>query len=353
MRVLELVRPGVVSVEERECPEPGPNELLLKVDACGICGHDVLQYHGALGAPYSEGVVPGHEIAGHIVDCGDAVNAFEVGDRVACVMGARSCGECVHCLKGKDTLCYSRVLYGEDLPGGFAEYVVVEAGSAARIPPGLSAEAASVAGCALGTALHAFEAAGLRRGDRVAVTGGSGGVGLHAIQAAKARGATVVAVTSRKENANLLSKFADVVAIGPEFGDELRERDLEPDIILELTAGVTLQASLRAIRRGGCVAIAGNLTSNPVEVFPAALLYRGIRLVGVKGAGRCHLEEGLRLLASGHVVAQVITFPFPKIEAAFRALDAGQVRGRAVLSTRSGRGPPYDKAAPMIERDGR
>lgn len=332
MHVVELVSPGNLRIGQRDVPTPLEDELLLRVEACGICGHDILQYRGFLSASHSAGVVLGHEIAGCVVARGDAVDSFETGELVACVMGARCCGACDFCREGNETLCYSRLLYGEDLPGGLAEYVTVQATSAVKVPCGLSAEAASIAGCAVGTALHAFEVACVKPGDLVAVTGASGGVGLHALQVAAACGATPIALTSNAKNAQVLSRFADTVVTGVTFDVELRKHRLQPDVILDLTAGITLETSLRAVRRGGCVVVAGNVTSRPAEVLPGAMIYRELRLLGVKGAGRRHLEEALRLLAAGTIVAQTTTFSFQRAQEAFRFVEAGEIYGRAVLS---------------------
>ena len=213
--------PGVLTLAERPRPKARDGEVIVEVAACGVCGHDILQRRGKVAPDASLGTIPGHEIAGTVVELGPGVDRFTLGDRVASTIGARCCGVCRYCRSGRDTLCTQRALYGEAIPGGYAQYVAIEAAGLARVPDNVGLEHAALAGCAIGTGLHALLLAGTRVGDRVAVTGAGGGVGVHALQVARAIGAEVIAITSSPSKAGLLEPLADTVVV-------LDERRLRP-----------------------------------------------------------------------------------------------------------------------------
>jgi acryloyl-coenzyme A reductase len=191
-------------------PRPGPREVLVRIDACGVCGRDVMRRRGAAG--HVLGAVLGHETAGTVAAVGPAATRVAVGDRVAATQ-RRSCHACDACRAGREVLCEQGRLYGEDLDGGYAEYRVIDELSLAHVPPGVTSTAAAIAACAIGTGLHALRLAGVTAGQRVLVTGASGGVGIHALQLARGLGAETVAITSRPEKAKILGGFADSVVV--------------------------------------------------------------------------------------------------------------------------------------------
>jgi acryloyl-coenzyme A reductase len=176
-------------------------------------------------------------------------------------------------------------------------------------------------------------------GRRVLVTGASGGVGIHALQLARAMGAETVAVTSSAGKAAALERFADDVVVMDDgrFDRQVRDRRIQPDVVLDVTARLTLTESLRAVQRGGTVAIVGNIEQGPVEVLPAAFIVREIHLVGSKACSLQELEDVLALMARG-LVEPVLQEALP-LEQAARAhelLEARKVRGRVVLEPRPG-----------------
>jgi acryloyl-coenzyme A reductase len=337
MQAIMLDRFGgsdVLALAERPRPEPRHGEVIVEVAACGVCGHDILQRRGQVAPDASLGTIPGHEIAGTVVKLGPGVERVALGDRVASTIGARWCGACRYCRSGRDTLCTHRALYGEAIPGGYAQYVAIEAVGLARVPDDVGLEQAALAGCAIGTGLHALLLAGARVGDRVAVTGAGGGVGVHALQVARALGAEVLAVTSSPSKAGLLKSLADAVVVLDERGydRQLRERGLRPDVVLELTAAHTLEQSLRVVERGGAVVIAGNLEDGAVPVLPGAFIYREIRMLGSKAATVGELETSLGLLARGAVKAQIDrTLPLSRAAEAHELMEQRAVLGRVVL----------------------
>lgn len=327
----EFGTPDVLRMSQVEVPAPGRGEVLVRVAASGVCGQDIMRRSGQVDRIL--GTVIGHEIAGTVVAVGEGVLDFAAGDRVANIQ-RRSCHRCDACMRGRTVLCSSGVLYGESIDGGYADFATIDELSLVRIPDGVGFDEAAVAGCAVGTGLHALRLARVTAGQRVLVTGASGGVGFHALQLASAMGAEVVAVTSTTEKAPALEPYADHVVVmrDSRFDREVRERGLQPDVVLDLTAGFTLGDSLRAVQRSGSVVIVGNLKNHPVEVLPGAFIMREINLIGSKACTRAELEDCLNFIDRGQVkVAMHCSMPLSEAPAAHELLANSPVRGRVVL----------------------
>jgi len=190
MKVARFYAPGEIKLEDAPEPSPGPGEVKLRVRNCSTCGTDVkISRHG------HHHIVPprviGHEIAGEIVELGDGVTGWSVGDRVQ-VIAAIPCGECVECRAGWPTICPNQESMGYHYDGGFAEYMIVPRKVLAvdglnRIPDGLSFEEASVAE-PLACVLNGQELAGVGEGDTVVVVG-AGPIGCLHVRLARSRGA--------------------------------------------------------------------------------------------------------------------------------------------------------------------
>jgi acryloyl-coenzyme A reductase len=197
VRIERFGGPDVLRPARRPLPEIGPRDILVKVAYCGVCRHDLLTRSGAFPS-ISLPVILGHQVSGWVAACGAEVVGFELGQQVM-TMIYTGCGACTQCLAGNDARCLRSVptFLGEDVDGGYAEYVAVRCDIVLPVPPDIGLDQAAVVTCTVGTAYHACATrGGIGRGDTVVVTGASGGVGLHAVQVAKALGARVIAVTS-------------------------------------------------------------------------------------------------------------------------------------------------------------
>ena len=209
-------------------PEPGPDEVLIKVGAAGVCGTDT-HYRSGRAAPKSVPLIPGHEIAGTIAELGEGVENAAVGDRV-CVHYVVSCARCRHCDEGNDNRCRNRRSIGTHIPGGFAEYVVAPSRNAFKLPDSVSLEVGAIIGCAVSTAYHAVRCGGLAKGDTVVVFG-LGGVGMHAVKWAHYFGAgRVIGVDVVESKRRKAGSFGADVVLDPQRDDVARK-------ILELTGG--------------------------------------------------------------------------------------------------------------------
>ena len=185
------------AVTDLPTPHAGPGELVLRNQVCGVCGTDVHIYHGEPGsADVNPPVVLGHEYSGEVVEVGEGVTAFAVGDHVT-VDPNIYCGHCAYCQNGKKQLCPSMEAIGVTRDGGFAQYSLIPASQAFKLEPTVPWEAAAMAE-PLACCLHGIDLAGIQVGDKVCVVGG-GAIGLLMVQLAKLSGASQIVLSEPNE----------------------------------------------------------------------------------------------------------------------------------------------------------
>jgi D-arabinose 1-dehydrogenase-like Zn-dependent alcohol dehydrogenase len=318
-------------------PDPGPNSVLLRVAAAGICHHDVLARAGKIRGGGKD-QTPGHEIAGEIVAAGSAVSEDCIGRRVA-VYQRIACDACRHCLGGRHDLCCDSHVLGEHGGGGFAEFTCVPAQNAIPIPNNVGFPAAALAACPIGTSVRA--ALGVARigpASVVLITGAGGGLGLHQIQIAKSVSARVIAVTTSLAKKSAIEEAgADEIIISPDLrfsGEVWRLTGKQGvDAVLENVATGCLGESLRSCGRDAIVVLLGNIGAEKVEMNPGLVISRRIRIAGSGNATFADMHLALDLIARGIVrpmIGRMLTFP----EAAFghALIEQRAVAGRVVLS---------------------
>src|ERR1700761_3553105 len=164
--------PEVLRIMDVTPREPGPREIRIAVDACGVCFHDVVVRNGTYRRGVAMPVILGHEVAGRVEKLGVEVRGLRVGDLVATTTYSHVCGDCRHCRGGHETSCPDRIFLGDaGLNGGYAELVCVDADAVQKIPPGVSFEDASIVACTVGPELNAVREVGrVQLGERVLVT---------------------------------------------------------------------------------------------------------------------------------------------------------------------------------------
>jgi D-arabinose 1-dehydrogenase-like Zn-dependent alcohol dehydrogenase len=330
--------------EEVATPVPGPGEVLLRVRACGVCYHDVIHRRGGGRRP-AVAVSPmilGHEVAGEVVDVGPGVTGWAYGHRAA-TLQRLCCGECKECLTGRPSLCRrDRRSFGEELPGGYAEYMVAPVGGLGRVPLGLSWATAAATCCTTGTAVHCVRTrARVQPGETVLVTGASGGVGLQAIQVAVLDGARVIAVSSSADKEScLLEAGASCVVIAPDldFAAPVAEftRGEGVDVALEIVGSRTFGQTLRCLAPGGRLVVIGNLDAgagqSSVAIDPSLVIVDELEILGAYATTRAELEEAMALVATGRVQPFVCEeLPLAQAARAHQRLEDRQVSGRMVL----------------------
>ena len=319
--------PGEIAVDEVPVPEPGPEDVLLRVSRCGICGSDLHWYHGVIPVPR---VCPGHEISAVVADVGSAVRGVKPGDRVA-VEGIRTCGVCAYCQSSDYELCRNVGMIGMTVPGGFAEYLATSARHLFAIPASVDDEVAQLTE-PLAVSVHALRLAGIEMGQRVLVLG-AGTIGLTAIAAARAGGAGEILATAKRpqQRAAALALGANQVFDPQSSGDLFSYCFDHPvDVVVETVGGPsqTLGDAITCVRPGGAIAILG-VFMMPVEFNALFVMMKEVRIVGSlcygRRDGRADFDIALDILSrEGDRMRQhMVThrFPLTEIDAAFRAAN--------------------------------
>ncbi len=332
-----------VRLEERPVPVPGPDEALVKIESCGVCGGDIKIITKGMPKqpPFGEFII-GHEYAGTLVSVGEAIDEFQVGDRVT-VEVHKGCGRCKNCIMGKYTACLNYGNYdkghranGFTTNGGFAEYAVNHVNTLCKMPDTMSFDEATLVTTA-GTSLYGIDmAGGYIPGDRVAVLG-PGSIGLMAVQCAKALGAEkVILVGTRDERLELGRTLGAHDTINLKKEDPVQKaRQLTggvgPDLVL-VAAGMqeSLQQALEMIRRGGNIVLLAHF-DQPVTIDIGLAVKDGVNLYTVRGEGRMSVHRALSLMAEGKINGKpLITHTFP-LEEINEAIDTFRERKGGAL----------------------
>ena len=341
MRALILEQPGLpptLSVQNLPTPEPGDGEVLVRVEACGFCYHDLLAMTGVLRRGVAPGVVLGHEISGTVVETGPGAESLNPGDHVVTLL-TNACGYCQRCLQGQEHRCYNGEGIGHGRNGGFAEYVVVNEFSAVLISEELDLTGAALFGCPMGVALQAVEqVAQVREGDTVVVTGAGGGLGVHALQAASALGGRVMAVTTSPE------KLGEFASLGAE--EILHTEDLDfselvlaltedqgADVIIDNVGSALFHSTIRSLAQYGRLVLLGEVAGRPVELNLAEIIFRDAQVLGSSGVSRAMIHRVANMVSEG-LMDPIVSQPLPLEEAprVIEAMAGRRVLGRVVLT---------------------
>ena len=326
--------PSVLRMEEVPVPDIKPHEVLLKVGACGVSYHDVVERNGA----YQRGVhfpmVLGNEIAGSVEQLGAQVGTLAIGDRVCC-KPFHVCGVCRRCRNGMETACKQR----RGVRGGYAEYVAIPAETLVKIPDSMPFSVACMLGASAGVALNAVrDVAKVRIDENVLVTGASGGLGLPTIEIARAMGATVIAVTrSDSKRASLAEIGAHHVIVAPDGADF--SNDVKAltggdgvEVVIDNVGSRVFTPAFRSLAVGGRYAFVGQLFREDISINPARIFFKRAHLLGVGSVRRDQLEDTVRLVGAGKIRPRVAkVFALGDAADAHAMVEAGEVVGRVVL----------------------
>jgi D-arabinose 1-dehydrogenase-like Zn-dependent alcohol dehydrogenase len=335
MRSAVLTEQGKpLEVVEREVPEPGPGEILVKVTACGMCFSEV----GLMQGHYPFGrfpTVPGHEISGVVARLGAGVEWPEPGTPVGGQWIYGSCGRCDQCVRGDQILCTGapRRVTGITDDGGYAEYYIARAGFVTPLPDGLDPVAAAPLMCAGITAFNGLRHAGATAGSRVAVLG-TGGVGEMVIRFAAAMGARVAAVSrSRRAEEETRRRGAELYVATDEQdpADALRSWG-GADVIVNTTPSTApAQAALGGIAPDGTLLILGVGAEN-LAVPPAALVMNRVRVMGSPSGSPHDLRDTLAFSAAHGIVPDVTPVTLDQAPGVLATMAEGRHHGRSVIT---------------------
>lgn len=329
---------GKLCPAERPLPTVRPDDVLLRVRCCGVCGTDLKIVRGELPSwVISLPHILGHECAGEVVDVGRHVTGLEPGDAAALYFYC-PCGRCRFCRDSRENLCPSVKRFGFELPGGFAQYLSVPARQLCPVR-GIAFPQAAILPDAVATAYHAVKTRGrVKRGERVLVIGG-GGIGMHACQIARILGAQViVAERQPRKLPQLRGLLADVEAFNPsehKLDEFLRDwtGGEGVDVVIETVGrSETLRLSAASLAPGGRLVPVGYDPSRPMELDALQLHYRELEVLGTRVSTRRELEEVIELVEKGQLRPVVDrSYPLEQANEALQAVAEGEIFGRAVL----------------------
>lgn len=336
MRAAVLNAPHTpLALVERDLPEPGPGEILVKVAGAGMCYSEVNQAAGHY--PMSVfPAVPGHEISGTVAALGPGVTWPAVGTAVGAQWVYDSCGVCDHCVRGDQVVCRSSRVTGVGVDGGYAEYFVAKAGFVTPIPDGIDLLAAAPLMCAGITAFNGLRRAGVRPGAKVAVIG-MGGVGTLAVRFALALGCRVAVLgRSRRAEAEAKELGAELfVATGEQDPAEaLAAWDGGADIAFNAAPdNSTVAAVLGGMDTDGTLLLAG-AGAEPLTLPVPPMLFRRIRVIANPSGSPADLRDTLAFAARNGIVPEVVPVTLDRAPEVLAKMAEGTWRGRAVIDLR-------------------
>jgi propanol-preferring alcohol dehydrogenase len=320
--------------QEWDIPAPGPGQILVKTEACGVCHTDVHAAHGDWPVKPTLPFIPGHEAIGRVVALGTGVTAVKEGDRVGVPWLYSACGHCEYCLSAWETVCADAQFGGYTKNGGFAEHLLADPNYVAHVPPGLAATEAAPLICAGITTYKGIKVTEAKPGEWIAISG-IGGLGHLAIQYAKAMGLHVCAIDIDD------GKLAHAKRLGADLVINAKAGDAAAAVKKGTGGGahgVLITApSLAAFKQdvgmtrkcGTCV-----LVGLPPGEFPAPLFDMVMNCITIRGSlvgTREDMAEALAFAAEGKVKADIELQPLSSINQILERLEHGDVASRVVL----------------------
>lgn len=336
MKALQLVAIGnPLIITDLDIPTPGPNELLIRIGAAGICHSDV-HYRAGTSHAGPLPLVPGHEVAGTVDAVGEGVSHHQPGDRV-CLHYLVTCGECRYCRADNEPFCPKGRMLGKHRNGGFAEFIVVPARNAFHLPDAVSMVAGAVMMCSATTAYHALRRARMKPGESVAVFG-IGGLGLAAVQLAMAMGASrVFAVDLQKEKLDLAAELGAIPVQGADAVAAIGEACGGVDVALELAGHPeTMRQSVQVLDVQGRAALAG-ITDRDMTLNPyGELIGKEAEVMGVSDHLAVEIPDLLAFAAEGRLdvergVSETVPLEAGAVNRVLDELAAGRAGIRSVI----------------------
>jgi NADPH:quinone reductase-like Zn-dependent oxidoreductase len=334
--------PDVLKLEEFPTPKPGPGEVLVKLHTAALNHVDIMVRNGWPGLKLDMPHISGSDGAGVIAALGSGVEDLRVGERVV-IDPNIGCGECDACLAGQDNRCRDWHLLGETLRGTLAEYVVIPARYALRLPEDMHFGPAAAASLVYLTAWHSLiTRGGLRPGESVLIVGASGGVNTACIQVAKFSGAEVLAVGSSPQKLALAESLGADVLI-----DRSKEQDWSKaayqatgrkgvDVVVDNVGASSMMMSIRAARKGGRILTVGNTSGPKFEIDNRYIFSKHLSIIGSTMGTLREFDTVMGLVFKGKLQPVIDrAYPISEIREAERRLEAGEQTGKIIIEIES------------------
>lgn len=310
-----------------------PKEILLKIEACGVC-HS--QLHGIegdwkdLGIPPTLPTVPGHEVVGKVVEIGKDVKKFKIGDRVGITPLLEACKKCQYCMEQKEYLCESSTITGESFKGGYTEYITVLEDFATKVPDNMNPEYAAPLFCAGITAYKAVKASEPTPNKTIGIFG-IGGVGHMAVQFAKIEGCKVIAFSRNENHLKVAKRLGAMDCIKfsnnqEEFLNKIKEKHGMLDAaIVFAPADIVTDSAIKAVKKGGTIVIA-TIGERPSFVAFEEKTIRGTLIGSTKD-----MEQVIKICNEKNLEVVSESFPLEKANEVLKKLKNSEIEARAVL----------------------
>ncbi|HEX2913448.1 MAG TPA: alcohol dehydrogenase AdhP [Chloroflexia bacterium] len=321
-----------LQIEEMPKPEAGLGQIIVKIEASGLCHTDIHAAHGDWPVKPNLPFIPGHEGVGIVESIGPGVTNIKEGDRVAIPWLGYTCGECEYCNTGWETLCEKQLNTGYSIDGGYAEYVKAFARNVVIVPQGVDPFAAAPLTCAGVTTYKAVKMAQVRPSDLVAVFG-IGGLGHMAMQYARIAGASVVAVDVTEE------KLALARELGADFTINAAQQDVASEIqklggadsaIATAVSPRAFEQALNSLRRGGTLSLVALPADNYMQLPIFETILKGLKVVGSIVGTHTDLQEVFELHAAGKTTVSYEKRRIETVNEDFAAVLRGEIKARLV-----------------------
>ena len=324
-------------IEEVPVPRPGAGDVLVKIEACGVCHTDLHAAEGDWPVKPNPPFIPGHEGVGHVVAVGAGVDHVKEGDRVGIPWLYSACGYCEHCLGGWETLCESQQNTGYSVNGGFAQYALANAGYVGHLPAQIGFIEIAPVLCAGVTVYKGLKVTDTSPGDWVVISG-VGGLGHMAVQYAKAMGLNVAAVDVDEDKLRLARQLGALVTVNAATTDPAaylkKEIGGAHGALVTAVSPKAFEQAIGMVRRGGTVSLNGLPPGQfPLDIF--GMVLNGITVRGSIVGTRLDLAEALAFAEQAKVAATVTSDCLDNINDIFARMHAGRIEGRVVLDMRA------------------
>jgi alcohol dehydrogenase, propanol-preferring len=333
-------------LEDRAIPTPEAGQVVVKIEASGLCHTDIHAAHGDWPVKPTLPFVPGHEGVGIVTAVGSGVTRVKEGDRVAIPWLGSACGECEYCTSGWETLCERQLNSGYSIDGAYAEYAAADAGYVGIVPPGVDPFAAAPLSCAGLTTYKAVKMAGARSSDLVAVFG-VGGLGHLAIQYAKIAGSTVVAVDLLDEKLKLARELGAAHTVNASTEDPvaaIKKLGGADSAVALAVSPKAFEQAFGCLRRRGTLVLVAMPAENQMRLPIFETVLNGISVVGSIVGTRVDLQEVFELHAAGRTHVWYETRALDTVNQSMEDVERGRVSGRIVFDLGTG-------GAPAVQRD--
>jgi alcohol dehydrogenase, propanol-preferring len=324
-----------LEVQDLPVPQPGPGQVLVRIEACGLCHTDIHAAHGDWPVKPTPPFTPGHEGVGIVEQVGPGVTVRQVGDRVAIAWLGHACGRCRACVRGWETLCEQQQNSGYSIDGAFAEYAVADADFVVPVPESVSSTDAAPLTCAGVTTYKAIKVAHIEPSERVGIFG-VGGLGHLAVQYARLVGGTVVAIDVEDEKLTLAEELGADHTVNARTTDPVAAIEALGGLDVAVVTAVipeVFEQAFASLRRGGrlvCVGLPPE-SEGPMSlpIFPTVL--KGISVIGSIVGTRQDLAEVFELHALGRTRVVAETRKLDQVNEAIDEVLQGRTPARLVF----------------------